>query len=237
MLAHKFEILLGSDEEKAAVLTLEEFKRLKREALYGRNGIRNLAIIYFSFFSALRVTELAKLKIKDVIDRDGSIKEQFRLPSAYTKNKESRWAYILEQEHQGAIKDYLKLRYEKRRRVSDKSEYLGMQADSPLFLARGNSGFTYRIKEYKKADGTIANYSVCASLQQLLSDLVKTVTNKGASSHSGRRTFATRLAERGVDLEFIKYFLGHKSKQQTLAYIDSDPKKGRMILKNIYGEF
>lgn len=234
---YKYEVLFGPDDDKAAVLRLDEFKRLKREAAYGRNGVRNLAIVWFSFGSAMRVTEIAKLTVADVLEKDGSLKKQFRLPSAYTKNGESRWAYILEEEHRQAVKNYLKQRVEQGKRLSGISDYLYLRPNSPLFLARGQSGFSLRKKEYKKADGTIAEYWVCSSLQQLLSELVKSVGVKGASSHSGRRTFATRIAERGVDLEFIKYFLGHKTKQQALDYIDSDPKKGRMILRNVYGEF
>lgn len=103
-------------------------------------------------------------------------------------------------------------------------------------MVKGNAGFTFKYVEHEKADGSITEYVICSSLQQLLSDLVKRVNQKG-SSHSGRRSFATRLAERGIDIQFIQYFLGHKSKQQTIDYIDADPKKGRMILRNVYGEF
>jgi integrase/recombinase XerD len=72
-------------------------------------------------------------------------------------------------------------------------------------------------------------------MQQLLSDLVGKAVD-GGSSHSGRRTFATRLADRGVDLDYIKYLLGHKTKQQSLAYIESNTKRLRNILKGIYGD-
>jgi hypothetical protein len=39
-----------------------------------------------SFGSALRVTEIANLKVKDILERDGSLKDEYRLPDAYTKN-------------------------------------------------------------------------------------------------------------------------------------------------------
>jgi len=232
---YNFELLLN-DKEKASVLKPSEFKRLKREATYGRNGLRNLAIVWFSF-SGLRVTEIAHLKVKDILEKNGDLREQYRLPSSYTKNSESRWAYILDDEHRTAVNNYLNWRKEKRLRLGLNNQYLGLSGDSPLFLSRGESGFTFIEKEYKKADDTIEYYSVCSSLQQLLSKLYKTTGVLGASTHSGRRTFGTRLAERGVDLDLIRYLLGHKSKQQTLDYIDADPKRGRMILKNIYGDF
>ena len=235
MALRSFELLLDLNEEKAAVLTPDQFKRLLREASFNRNGKRDVAIIWMSFGSALRVTEIANLKVKDVIERDGSIKEEFRLPAAYTKSGDSRMAYMLEPEHQDALKEYLDWRIEKRRRVSGSSEYGGMQPDSPLFLGRGESGFTFRIKEYTKSDGTVAEYKVCSSMQQLISEIHKRVGVKKGSSHSGRRTFATRLADRGVDIEYIKYFLGHKTKQQTLTYIEANQQRVRNILKNVYG--
>ncbi len=234
MVIGKFELLLDSDEEKAAVLKPGDFKRLLREAAYGRNGKRNVAIVWMSFGSALRVTEIANLRVKDVLEKNGDLKDEFRLPGAYTKNSESRLVYMLEPEHQEALNCYLEWRIEKGRRLGGNQDYRGLKSDSPLFLARGNSGFAFRKKVYEKVDGSIAEYWVCSSMQQLISELIKKVGVAGGSSHSGRRTFATRLADRGVDLEYIKYLLGHKSKQQSLAYIEKNRKRLRNILKGIY---
>lgn len=234
MVIGRFELLLDSDEEKAAVLKPDDFKRLLRVAAFGRNGKRNVAIIWMSFGSALRVTEIANLKVQDCVEVDGTIKDEFRLPAAYTKNGESRLAYMVEEEHRESLAEYLAYRVEKRLRVSESEEYRGLDPKSPLFLARGASGFQFRKKEYERTDGTVAEYWVCSSMQQLISELIKKIGVPGGSSHSGRRTFATRLADRGVDLEYIKYLLGHKSKQQSLAYIESSPKRLRNILKGVY---
>lgn len=56
---------------------------------------------------------------------------------AYTKNEESRMAYMLEPEHQEALRRYLDWRTEKRLRVSNNDSFGGLQPDSPLFLSRG----------------------------------------------------------------------------------------------------
>lgn len=157
-------------------------------------------------------------------------------PIGIQKNIESRLAYMLEPEHQAAMNAYIDWRIEMKLKITGSDEYRGLKPDSPLFLARGSEEFAFRRKEYVRADGTVADYWVCSSLQYLLSQLVWLVDENG-SSHSGRRTFATRLADRGVDLEYIKYFLGHKSKQQSLAYIEANQKRVRNILKNVFGEF
>ncbi len=43
----------------------------------------------------------------------------------------------------------------------------------------------------------------------------------GASSHSGRRTFATRLADKGVGIRVIQRLMGHSSIQTTAAYVEA----------------
>lgn len=42
----------------------------------------------------------------------------------------------------------------------------------------------------------------------------------GASSHSGRRTFLTRLAERGISPFVMKELAGHKNIATTQRYVD-----------------
>ena len=231
-----FELLQDPNEDKAAVLKPKDFKRLLREAGYGRNGERNLAIIWMSFGSALRVTEIANLKIRDVVQQDGSVKANFKLPAAYAKNSRGRLVFMLEEAQRKAIANYLQWRVANKRRVCDSPDYLGLRSDSPLFLARGHTGFTFRVKTYTRADGTIAEYKVCSSMQQLISDIIKRIGVPGGSSHSGRRTFATRLADRGVDIQYIQYFLGHVVPQQSLTYIESNTPRLRNILKGAYGD-
>ena len=52
----------------------------------------------------------------------------------------------------------------------------------------------------------------------------------GASSHSGRRTFITSLASRGVGVRVLASLAGHRSIQTTQAYIDvNDDMKRRAV--------
>src|SRR5450631_253062 len=55
----------------------------------------------------------------------------------------------------------------------------------------------------------------------------------GASSHSGRRTLITRLAERGIDLKSIAEIAGHASIRTTTMYIESNPKRLARILQEV----
>ena len=68
------------------------------------------------------------------------------------------------------------------------------------------------------------------TLQMLLGRLYKKAGIKGASSHTGRRTFATRLIEAGYDIKSVSVLMRHKSIQTTAKYISTNPiALGRMV--------
>ena len=48
---------------------------------------------------------------------------------------------------------------------------------------------------------------------------------EGASSHSGRRTFLTSLANRGTAIHILKTLAGHRSISTTAAYLYSSPSQ------------
>ena len=51
------------------------------------------------------------------------------------------------------------------------------------------------------------------------------LSHKGISTHSTRRTFITRLWERGVDLHSIQLITGHQDMKVLTAYIQADPER------------
>lgn len=61
------------------------------------------------------------------------------------------------------------------------------------------------------------------SLQQVFRRLYKSAGIKGAKSHSGRRTFATKLIEAGYDIKSVSILMGHSNIQTTSRYISENP--------------
>ena len=55
---------------------------------------------------------------------------------------------------------------------------------------------------------------------QLFLDIYKAVGLKDASSHSGRRTYITRLANKGVGVRLLAALAGHSHISTTQRYID-----------------
>lgn len=67
----------------------------------------------------------------------------------------------------------------------------------------------------QKGGGFSAN-TMC----QLFLDIFKAVGLAGASSHSGRRTYITRLANKGVGVRLLAALAGHSHISTTQRYID-----------------
>lgn len=68
------------------------------------------------------------------------------------------------------------------------------------------------------------------SLQMLIKRLYANAGIKGAKSHSGRRTFATRLIEAGYDIKSVSVLMGHANIQTTARYISENPVRlGEMV--------
>jgi integrase/recombinase XerD len=86
------------------------------------------------------------------------------------------------------------------------------QPDQPLFRTQKREGFT-------------AN-----TLCQHFHWLYRRAGIDGASSHSGRRTFITKLASKGIGVRVLASLAGHRSISTTQSYIDvNDDQKRRAV--------
>ena len=176
---------------KAPFITDDDLD-LTLNSITGANAYRNRAILLFSHFMGLRAKELAALKIGDVIDKNGKIKETIRLFSAYTKGGVYREVFLVDPSVQEHLMTYIQ-----RERSANAQE-------CPLFLSQKGGAFS-------------AN-----TMQRMIGNIYKKA-GINASSHSGRRTFATRLIRNNVDIYSVQQLMGHSSIQTTQEYFASDP--------------
>ena len=63
------------------------------------------------------------------------------------------------------------------------------------------------------------------TMTQLFLNIYRAAGFEGASSHSGRRTFITELASKGVSVRVLAELAGHSSIQTTQSYIDVNPQQ------------
>ena len=141
-----------------------------------------------SFYAGLRAKEIASLKLGEVFDETGAVREQFILGVYQSKGRQRRTVY-LNQRLRKALATY------------GKSKCL-QELDCPLFESQKNGHFS-------------AN-TMC----QLFLDIYKACGLKDASSHSGRRTYITRLANKGVGLRLLAEVAGHSHISTNLRHID-----------------
>jgi integrase/recombinase XerD len=56
---------------------------------------------------------------------------------------------------------------------------------------------------------------------------------QGESSRSGRRTFATTLVEKGVDIKAVSTLMGHASLEMTARYVEDNPVRLKQISADV----
>jgi integrase/recombinase XerD len=94
-----------------------------------------------------------------------------------------------------------------------------MQAELAAYIQ------TVRVRDSKQAlFATQRSAAFTAnSLTQVINGLYKNAGFDTCSSHSGRRTFLTNLAEKGVSTRVMMALAGHKNMATTQRYIDLRP--------------
>ena len=189
--------------KQAKVLNSTEIRKVLDYCATRKHALRNRALVLIMFNTGMRVSEVASLRIKDVVDGEGNIKNEIRLLAENTKTNEARTVFVNEKLRK-ELQQYAKL----------------LTNDSP------NNKFFYSQK--KDSDGFTAN-----TLTQHFHYLYKRVGLDGASSHSSRRTFITTLANKGIGVRVIMGLSGHKALSSVQCYIDCNSELMRNAVEMV----
>jgi integrase/recombinase XerD len=79
---------------QAKTLSQAEIDQVLRYTSKSRYAVRNRTMILTSFWSGMRVAEIANLKMRDVLNEDHTIKTEIRLSAEQTKGNEARVVFI-----------------------------------------------------------------------------------------------------------------------------------------------
>ena len=180
---------------QAKTLTKEELTRVLDHIRTRRFAPRNRVMMLLTHLAGLRIGEVACLRWSDVINQDGTVKEEIRLLPDMTKGRHPRTVFV-----------NIRLR-----------EELAAYAAQARCVDRSYPFFASQ-KSMKSGFG--AN-----SLAQTFALLYEGAGVEGASSHSGRRTFLTNLANKGTAIHILKTLAGHRSISTTAAYLYSSPSQ------------
>ena len=188
--------------KQAKTLTQQELRRVLDYTATRKHSVRNRALLMTTHLRGMRVGEVASLRNSDVLDAEGNIRNEIRLSAEQTKGNEARVVF-----------------------VSDKLRKELEQYTRSMNKANINPVLKFFYSQKRTSDGFTAN-----TLTQFFHYLYKRAGIDGASSHSGRRTFITNLATKGVGVRVLMSLAGHKNISTTQAYIDvNDDMKRKAV--------
>lgn len=172
---------------KARVLTTQEHTQFLQYLATTRQAALNKAVYLLGYRAGLRIGSIAGLRLNDVLDSSGKLKEVVELRRDIVKGRRNYAAYLTHPELREALLAYLAVRPETE--VED------------LFVSQKNTGFSANALTHK------------------MLKLYREAGFDHASSHSGRRSFATNCIRNGVDIVSLKTLMNHASIQQTSEYV------------------
>jgi integrase/recombinase XerD len=197
---------------QARVLTERELRKVLSYCSNQPHATRNRAMLLCSHMAGMRVGEVAALRICDVLGADGAVMDEIALAASQTKGNNSR-TVLVPKKLQEELTEYLQERFG----LKDLLAVTLTDTQRALFPTQKNPkrGFT-------------AN-----TLCQLFHKIYKDARMTGATSHSGRRTFITKLADKGVGVRVLMALAGHKSIATTQRYIELNPTVMKAALELI----
>lgn len=150
----------------------------------------------------VRIKELVSIRICDVLDRTGNINAEVHLNRNQTKGDRGRTVYLSDKMRE-VIRDYLCERFG----LQDLLAVTMTDTTRALFANQKNPN-----RGFSPSTGC-----------QMFHYWYKDCGIEHGSSHSGRRSFITNLANKGVSIHILKELAGHRSIAVTEKYIAKNP--------------
>ena len=187
---------------QARVLTERELRKVLSYCSTQPHAARNRAMLLCTHMAGMRIGEVAGLRISHVLGADGTVLEEIALAAHQTKGTKARTVLVPKK-----LRDELTTYLQQRFGLTNLQAVTLTDTQRALFPTQKNPkrGFT-------------AN-----TLCQLFHKIYRDAHMTGATSHSGRRTFITKLADRGVGVRVLMALAGHKSIATTQRYIELNP--------------
>jgi integrase/recombinase XerD len=177
---------------QAPILNPQQQRRVLAHVAGTSYAARNRAMLLLSWWAGMRVGEIAALNTGDVVAGDGTIRDVLHLRATQTKGSSGRSVYL-----NAGMREELARYVATRQRMTTNAA-----AADPLFVSRSGRRFS--------ANGLCIRFCT----------LYDAAGVDAATSHSGRRTFITGLANRGVSVRVLAALAGHRHIATTQRYID-----------------
>ncbi len=177
---------------KAATLTGAQLWHLLRvTAATSRAPERDRLVLLLGMTCAMRVTEIARLLVEDVLLPSGAVRTEVSLRAAITKGCRQRCVYLSHADTRQALDAYIEWRWAKGFGTElDRRRYRGLSASTALVMTRRGAAYALNRKPRTLVGGEVEDYWACDALQAHVSGLYRAAGLAECSSHTGRRTFA-----------------------------------------------
>lgn len=222
--------------KRAATLSPAQLRHLIRvtEAT-SRHPERDVLILWLGFSCGLRITETARLTVGDVVHQSGRLRQEVSLRAEITKGCRQRLAYLTNPKLIAALERYIQWRKDKHFGCAlDDRQYRGLMPETKLILTWKGGPYELSPKRITNVDGEVIEYLAADSLQTYVKGLYR-AAGLGAqcSSHSGRRTFASRLLAAGESLEVVQALLGHSDLDHVEPYLEVNDDTLRVMFETV----
>jgi integrase/recombinase XerD len=176
----------------------------------GRYQLRNTAMFLLSVRAGLRAKEISCLTWSMVTDPEGELAPSINLENIASKGKTGGRVIPI----RGDLADALKSLRASHRGVPPAKAHV-IRSERSQRLAGGQMS--------------------AQAISEWFTDLYESLGLQGCTSHSGRRTFITRIARtiqtKGGSLADVQYLAGHSSLATTQIYIEGDSEAQRQAIE------
>ena len=158
---------------------------------------RNRLVVALTYFCALRIGEVAQLKWENVLDKNYVVKDEIVFEKHQVKARQKQ-RVLLNKRARLEIKRYLDWFIQKHKSID---------LTKPLIQSQKSTEFSPN------------------SLCQRINELYKKANYFNITSHSGRKSFITHLANKAINMKVIMKLVRHRNLSTTQRYIEVNDKQ------------
>lgn len=207
---------------KAVYITNNQRKNLFMvTGVCSNNPYRDQALLALVLGTPMKVIELARLTVADVLAENGKyLRDSTMRPELAFNGKPRPLSWESKR-----MRYYLDCCFINRLDCSQGittmlGAYNGLDPESPVILT--DDGKPFPLDRRKTPKGTITY--TCSSMTRLISKRMSEAGIEGGTAESGRRTFAVNLQRQGFSIAVIHRLLGNANLKTTRRLLDSDPE-------------
>lgn len=204
-----------------------------------RQPERDALILLLGFTGGMRVSEVARIEVADVMLPGGQLREEVSLRAAITKGCRQRCIYLSHPKTIAALERYIEWRWQHGKGTAlDRRTWRGLMPETTLVLTQKGSRYELSAKRRINEAGELVEYVAADSLQSYVTGLYRAAgLGPGYSSHSGRRTFASRLLAQGHNIETVQLLLGHAELDHVAPYLEVSRQERRDAAAAIFASW